>query len=271
MCGGVRTAGQRSQHPVRIPLRFEFMADSPADEALGEEDSQPVDEEDGVNEGDMTCTISLVHQLKIGRNVIWYPDVQQVQGTDGGLFFRLSKHDAVLTRVVLGKGLNRHKKVGAIRTLANLEFWETLRKLRREACDAALKHQLEEAAGQAVAKCRAARDDDRYLVSKSVVVKLPGVATAGFSCDERDVRVLWQVRGDAWLELSSDIVLHVVCLLRESPTQSAKPKPIPQPAAEHAGSPKTPRRKRRVKRRRSCSVEDTAPEAAAAEAEAHAS
>ena len=152
------------------------MADSPADEALGEEDSQPVEEEDCVNEGDMTCTISLVHQLKIGKNVIWYPDVQQVQGADGGLFFRLSKHDAVLTRVVLGKGLNRHKKVGAIRTLANLEFWETLRKLRREACDVALKHQLEEAAGQPVAKCRAARDDDRYLVSKSVVVKLPGVA-----------------------------------------------------------------------------------------------
>ena len=266
---GVRTAGQRSQGAVRIPLWFEFMADSPADEALGEEDSQPVDEEDSVNEGDMTCTISLVHQIKIGRNVIWYPDVQQVQGTDGGLFFRLSKHDAVLTRVVLGKGLNRHKKVGAIRTLANLEFWETLRKLRREACGAALKRQLEEAAGQAVAKCRAARDDDRYLVSKSVVVKLPGVATAGFSCDERDVRVLWQVRGDAWLELSSDIVLQVVCLLRESPVQSAKPKP--KPAAECPGSPKTPRRKRRLKRRRSCSVEDAVPQAAEAEAEAHAS
>ena len=161
-----------------------------------------------------------------------------MQGADGGRFFRLSKHDAVLTRVVLGKGLNRHKKVGAIRTLANLEFWETLRKLRREACDAALKHQLEEAAGQAVAKCRAARDDDRYLVSKSVVVKLPGVATAGFSCDERDVRVLWQVRGDAWLELSSDIVLQVVCLLRESPVQSAKPKP--KPAAEWSRISKDP-------------------------------
>ena len=53
MCGGVRTAGQRSQGAVRIPLWFEFMADSPADEALGEEDSQPVDEEDSVNEGDM--------------------------------------------------------------------------------------------------------------------------------------------------------------------------------------------------------------------------
>ena len=219
------------------------------EQLLGEQAEQMEQEEinDAEEEHPLTCKISLVHQIAVGKATVWYPDTQQVQGADGGLFFRISRLDNTLTKIVLGKSLQRHKKRSKeVRSLVNLEFWDVMHKKRKDACDAALKKQLEDAAGMEIARCRPARLDDRFLVSKSVVLTLPVVAIDDINFAEREVRTLWQLRGDIWLEMSEEVVLHVVYLLRQSPIRA---KPVVKVKA-------SPKRKRKLKRRRSASADE---------------
>ena len=92
--------------------------------------------------------------------------------------------------------------------------------------------------GEKPPRLRAARDEDKFLVSKSVEITLPPVdGRAAHTC-----RVLWKIKSrDLHIELTNSNLAHVLASLACSPPAEKKKKPL-------KGSPK---RKRRLKRRMS--------------------
>lgn len=71
--------------------------------------------------------IEQVIRIKSTRgNVQWYPSTQV---EDGAVYVRLAKWDPVLTRLVTGKGMNRHKAHGEGNTL-NVTWWHEAARLR---------------------------------------------------------------------------------------------------------------------------------------------
>eukprot|EP00438_Fugacium_kawagutii_P029031 Skav201322 [mRNA] locus=scaffold4795:6104:6781:+ [translate_table: standard] len=176
--------------------------------------------------------IAQVYAITVGRHV-WHPDIQTAENQT---YFKLDKFDRQLTKIVMGKGVHRHKKTNKeVVSMSTKAIWNDMLLIRKRACNVALKELLKsnmEQAGQEVPanhKFREARDDDRWLMPLGQVkMTLPAVAGR----DELVVKALWQVKGALWLELNAENVLHCIHAIRDS---------------EEAG-PKSPKRKRRRKR-----------------------
>ncbi|CAK9038601.1 Putative mitochondrial protein [Durusdinium trenchii] len=162
-----------------------------------------------------TVTISQVYVVKVGKTA-WYPDVQTADGT---VYFKPSKHDRVLAKLVLGKGMNRHKKKGEILTISNKAWWSEMQVLRKQTCDrlyVEMMRQTMEQAGAVVPEnhgFRKARDEDRYLF-KTSQVPLPVPALEDH--DAMIVNALWLTKGDLWLELTPDVIRYCLAALRQS-------------------------------------------------------
>lgn len=95
-------------------------------------------------------------------------------------------------------------------------------------------------AGEKPPRLRPARDEDRFLVAKSVAIELPPIVDGegeGHAC-----RCLWKVKSkDIHIELTNENVAHVLASLACSPPAEKKRKEKPIKAS--------PKRRRRVKRR----------------------
>lgn len=93
------------------------------DEDLEAEVAQDAD----AGQGAERFEIQQVWSVKSTRgNAPWYPSTSMEDGT---VYIRLSKWDSQLTKMVLGKGMNRHKAHGEVRTL-NVLWWQEVAKLR---------------------------------------------------------------------------------------------------------------------------------------------
>ena len=194
------------------------MADSDhSGEAASDEDPQ----------ADMDVKIAQIWAIQCGKTV-WYPDTQHVAGT---CFFKVSKHDRVLTRLTMGKTMSRHKSKGVV-SMANRQIWRDLYMARKEACNAAYAKVQRDAmlqAGEDIPpnhKVLDARPGDEYFI--------PGRVVHVDIADQR-CKLLFQVKGDVWVELSVKAVEAVIKAISESP--------VIEPAS--------PKRRRRKKRRAS--------------------
>ena len=82
---------------------------------------------DGRAEGHPRIKISTVQRVQLaGRKVIWYPETQEYEGA---CFATFSKWDATLVKLVMGKGMNRHRS--RQRNDLHCEWWNFVRNLRR--------------------------------------------------------------------------------------------------------------------------------------------
>ena len=130
--------------------------------------------------------------------------------------------------------------------------YRTLRCSGADACTKALHAQMQAHLheGEAAPKFRPAKNSDKLLVSREVMVQLPPVDT--FS-EGIAARMLWQITcDDIWLELTHDNLKHAICALKNSAPAETKEK------KKHVASPK---RKRRLRRRSSNPAEEPAGEA----------
>ena len=161
--------------------------------------------------------IVTVQAVRFGEKV-WYLDTQIVEGET---FFKVSKHDRVLTKLVMGKAVQRHTKRNREKnTLSLKKFWRDVASLRKQACDAAVRRVLEDARAAAAdgreppPRIREAREGDEYLLhTRAVQIALPDLeAFPGHSC-----KMVWQLKGDLWMELNVENLRYVLLALRESP------------------------------------------------------
>lgn len=216
----------------------------------------------GEEEGE-EIKIAQVYAVTIGRHV-WYPDIQTA---DNHTYFKLDKSDRQLTKIVMGKGMQRHTKTNKeVVSLSSKAFWNDMMQNRRRACNMAikdlLKHNMEQA-GQEVPpnhKFRDARDDDRWLVHHGQVkMTLPPVQDHG----ELVFKALWQVKGALWLELRPETVMHCIRLLRESEDvvhRSPKRKRKKKRGSQSATPPKTRRAGAQALAEDAAAAEASAPE-----------
>ena len=132
--------------------------------------------------------------------------------TIGGLeYIKLVKWDRELTMFCTGKALvfGGDATKRSVHNI-NVRWFHDVAILRHQACDAAVKKVIIEAAQaegkEPPAKIRQARPEDEFLIGSSVVIDVPSI------CDEnnemleeaRQLRVLWAVKGDLWVELTED-------------------------------------------------------------------
>lgn len=161
-------------------------------------------------EGDNPAiSIALVHAVRVGKTV-WFPDTQSVQGCT---YFKVSKYDRTLTKLTLGKGVQRHKGKSTV-TLGTKQFWQKMLQARKEACNQAFR-KVQQAAidgsGQPLQegqKIRDARAGDEFFV-RGGAVDLP-LGDTTFRC-------VFQLKGDLWLELTPKAVEYVIRHIKESP------------------------------------------------------
>ena len=76
---------------------------------LGMDADRGVSESHGSDHGaeeDDRVAIAQVHRVTFG-NKAWYPDIQTA---DNRVFFKIDKHDRELTKITLGKGINRQEQ-----------------------------------------------------------------------------------------------------------------------------------------------------------------
>lgn len=188
-------------------------------------------------EEDDRVAIAQVHRVTFG-NKAWYPDIQTA---DNRVFFKIDKHDRELTKITLGKGINRHKNKGEIRTLSKLRWLADMHALRKQACNSAIHDVLRAAITEngddvpANFRFRDAREDDKWLVRKEVV-ELHCPALDNYPATV--IMALWQIRGPLFLELTEECVKYCVAAIKQSPE----------------AVPCSPKRKRKKKHRRSAST-----------------
>lgn len=190
------------------------------------------------DEDDERVGIAQVYRVTFG-NKAWYPDIQFA---DNRVFVKMDKHDRELTKITLGKGVNRHKNKGEIRTMSKLQWWADMHALRRQACNTVIAEVLRAAmmeGGDEVPanhRFREARDEDKWLVRKEAVELQCPCLPDGHPATT--VLALWKMRGPLWLELTEECVKYCVAAIRQS----------------HDAVPTSPKRKRRRPRRRSAST-----------------
>ena len=106
----------------------------------------------------------------------WLPDVPTVGGVE---YVKLHKWDRDLTLFATGTPLNFAASAKRPAHNINVQWFEETKRLRREACDSAVKKIIADAAeadGKPVPpKIRAAREEDQFLVGKTVMVDCPDI------------------------------------------------------------------------------------------------
>ena len=152
----------------------------------------------------------------------WYPCTREVEGRQ---YLKLLKWDRDLTRFVSGKGMNLSRgrpsnHIGGVR------FFTELAELRKEACNQAMvklvRDSCLEAGQEPPAKVRPATQSDEWLASRTVVVEVPAAGDMA----ARELRLLWAVRGDVYMELTKDNLEYVREAIRSSAAREPEdPKP----------------------------------------------
>lgn len=198
------------------------------DDAEGESAGEEVD--------NPAISIAQIHAVRVGK-AVWYPDTQSVQGCT---YFKVSKYDRTLTKLTLGKGVQRHKKKSTV-SMATKKFWKDIMHARREACNQAFR-KVQQAAidgsGQPLQegqKLRDARAGDEFFI-RGGAVDLP-LGDTTFRC-------VFQLKGDLWLELTPKAVEYVIRHIKESPDMEPcspkrrrKRKPSGTPKRENSDKP----------------------------------
>ena len=213
-------------------------SDHGASEASGGEEAHAEVEEEPPHFKVVQLTAVLHGHLKKP----WLPDALNVKGET---YVRVSRHCPVLTRLCAGKSLNRHKNKARAQVSLQQIFFGEICKLRRDACHARYRAMILESLGpnEERPKIRAAKDSDKYTCSRTVSVEAP-------SCGDmpgRSLKLLWGVTGvsEFWMQLSSENLEFVVESIKASPVQEKSKRPKAK---------SSPKRKRRLKRRRSDEV-----------------
>ena len=214
-----------------IANKIEAMAESSASDADGD---------------DKVLSLQQVWTVRLHK-VIWIPDTQS---TEGITYFKITKWDRALTKLVTGKSLQLHSK--SDKRNINVKLFQEWASLRQCACDAALRKVIEDGhvqeGSEVPKKIRHAREEDAYLVGRSVIIQTPEFTAAdGTVYPGKPIRVLWQIKGvDIWIELNLENVKHTLEAIRASP---------PEPPKQAKGKASPGRRRRRLKRRHSDSAE----------------
>lgn len=115
------------------------------------------------------------------------------------------------------------------------------------------------------AKIRAAREDDRFVISRDVEVKLPAIETP----EEGEVHgsisclMLWSVRSeDIQIELTQANVRYCLMALKHSPpVPKEKPEDCVEGEATNSGKCASPKKKRRKLKPRKSKEQDGLEEA----------
>lgn len=106
------------------------------------------------------------------EEVVWMPDTQT---TEGITYFKITKWDRALAKLVTGKSLQLHSK--SDKRNINVKLFQEWTTLRQSACDTALRKVIEDGhiqeGSEAPKKVRHAREEDAYLVGRSVIIQTP--------------------------------------------------------------------------------------------------
>ena len=164
-------------------------------------------------------SVKEVAQIMVGK-IVWYPSTKVAQNQS---YFKLDKHDPVLTKLVTGRGQTDTRTVSESGSPRKLRTEQA----RKAACDQAF-HEVQlqaiSAAGQdaAACKCRPALDGDAIFVPGGCV----NITIAGVM-----VKTTFALKGPFWIELSAEAVKAVLTALKRStdhqpgsPKKRAKPK-----------------------------------------------
>ncbi|CAE7872584.1 unnamed protein product, partial [Symbiodinium sp. KB8] len=105
---------------------------------------------------------------------------------------------------------------------APIQIFKDMKKARQEACDSAVKKVIVEAAeaeGKPVPKrIRPARDDDQFLIGKTVMLDCPEVRNKEDEVLEpaRQINFLWGTKSDLFMELTEANLSYVRHAIKES-------------------------------------------------------
>lgn len=144
-------------------------------------------------------TVCQIWAIKVGK-YIWMPDTQTIGATT---YFRLSKYDSKLTKLCMGKSLNRSNRRSKV-SLTAKKFWRTVQGLRKDACNEAIRNVLLSAmrdAGETPAEnhtFRPAREGDEWLIrGQCVDVQVPDQ-----SGNMLTLKMAFHLKGDVFVELT---------------------------------------------------------------------
>ena len=205
---------------------------------MSDEEADAEEQVDSIKVFKATCIQAL------GLKGPWLPAVQAVAGRE---YIQLSKWDRRLTQLATGQPLNLHTAAKKPLNNINVRWFEVMAGLRLDACSASLRQVIRQAAeAEGVAKpqkIRQVTDQDKFLCGQTVSVEAPAVLSKDTGDELRpplQMRVLFAVRGDIWIELTAANLEYIRDAIRES-------EPYEQPVSKRAktirGSPKK-RRKR---------------------------
>ena len=212
-----------------------------ADGAHAETEPEGIEEaKEEQDVGSLPLVIETVTRVQLGARRPWFPQCQEV---DGRTFVTLTKNDPGLCFLVTGKGQNRHQKRDP--HSLNVQWWDDARRMRQAACSALVKKHMLNALqeGEAPPRIRHPREDDKWVISRLVVVDFPEVEAFGMAA--REMTMLWSIRSrDLDVELEEGNLRYIIAALSASDAVVK---------AEVAAEPKemaSPRRKRRRLKKR---------------------
>ena len=226
-----RVAGLRS-HPLA-----NMSEEDPENEGLEVEDDRPL----------QIYTATCISGG--GLRGVWMPTIEVASGVS---FIRLHKWDRHLTQYITGKPLNLHAGGKKPKNSINVEWFQTMVDLRRQACNESLKRLIVQAAeasgGKVPEKIRPATQADEFLAGRFVTVQAPPVKDPenpdAEPVDGPQPRLLWKLKTpDVWMELTPENLEYAKKAILGSPAWE-------QPVSARAkGSPGRKRRRRGPKPR----------------------
>ena len=168
--------------------------------ALGEDG--PEDEEE-VRIYEATC-------VQYGKST-WMPSVQLISGVK---FIRVSKWDRRLTNFCTRRPLNLHSSGSRPLNTINVVWFDEIKSLRVQACNQAIRKVIEDGAeaegSKKPEKIRKATQEDEFVAGRTVTIEAPPVVRDGAVVEPaRLLRVLWGIRGDLWIELSTENLSYI--------------------------------------------------------------
>ena len=154
----------------------------------------------------------------------WMPDCTSCSGVQ---YLRLSQTDRGFARFMTGKAVEY--RTAKAKHVVNPDFMKRLRKKRRDACDTALRDFLNEqarlAGDKAPTKARRARDEDKYVVSQHVTIRMPEVEHHGDKLGPQEIQVLRSVTDkDIHMQVSVSNLeyLRLACAATPMPQRARK-------------------------------------------------
>ena len=199
-----------------------------------------------------------------GMKGAWHPRTCMQDGLE---FFHLDRWDRKMCTFLTGKALEM--RGNKTMNIVKQAFFHELRTSRRHACNLALQETVRASAPAAgedpPQKVRNARDEDKYIVSHVVTMRMPRVDFQGESMGPLDMKVLWGCRkADVFIELSRENLIYLRLKHAVSPENDVKKRRMPLRKKKNRGaSPK-----KRLQREAQASVEAVSAEETDSEADA---